>query len=296
MENSDNTKRVQAAARSAVQGTAGSALYDPELALEFFRSTGTLEKIKENTRIFVENEGAGGLFTKRPRMYLLLKGDVGLMVGNKTFGAVRHGEIFGELAVISGLARSATAMARSECSVFSLDEKQFLAALQKTPEFALMLMSIMGQRLRQNIARLGAGGSVAPPAGDHGGVLDRKTLAKLAGELDQQLPASYGAGKVIVSAGATGALMYVVMEGRVAISVGSQVVEHVAPGGIFGEMALVDRSPRAATAAAETDCKLLAIGRNDFIELVKAKPVFGALLLKSMAERTRRWYPQGKPA
>jgi CRP-like cAMP-binding protein len=79
--------------------------------------------------------------------------------------------------------------------------------------------------------------------------------------------------------------MYVVMDGQVSISIGNRVVERVGPGGVFGEMALVDRSPRAATAAAESDCALITIGRNDFIALVKAKPLFGALLLKSLAER-----------
>lgn len=293
MENLDFTKQVEAAARGAVHGAAQSPLYDPVLALKFFRSTGTLENLQGNTRIFVENEKAGGLFSKRPRMYLLLKGEVGLMRGNTFFGTVRQGDIFGELTVISGLPRSATAMAKTDCSILSLDEKRFLAALQQTPEFALMLMSIMAQRLRQSVAKLDAGGSVAGAPVDHGGVFDRKMLAKLASELEHQPAESYESGKVIVSAGATGALMYVVMKGSVAISTGGQVIEHVRPGGIFGEMALVDRSPRAATAAAETDCTLLSIGRNDFIALVKAQPVFGILLLKSMAERASRWYPLG---
>jgi CRP/FNR family cyclic AMP-dependent transcriptional regulator len=293
MENLDFTRRMEAAARSAIQSAAQSPLYNPELALEFFRSAGRQEKIQCNTPIFVENEKAGGLFSKSARMYLLLEGEVGLTFRNTVLGVVKRGEIFGELMVISGLPRSATAIAKIDCSALSLNKKEFLAALQKTPEFALMLMSIMGQRLRRSIAKPGAGGSVASPPVDHGGFLDRKMLAKLARELDEQPPASYGTGKVIVSAGAAGAFMYVVMEGRVAISIGDQVVEHVGPGGFFGEMALVDRSPRAATAAAESDCTLLSIGRNDFITLVKAKPVFGALLLKSMAERARQWYPLG---
>jgi CRP-like cAMP-binding protein len=57
---------------------------------------------------------------------------------------------------------------------------------------------------------------------------------------------------------------------------------------MFGEMALVDRSARAATATAETDCSLLAINRNDFLELVKSKPAFGASLLKSVALRMQQ--------
>jgi CRP-like cAMP-binding protein len=66
------------------------------------------------------------------------------------------------------------------------------------------------------------------------------------------------------------------------------VVEQVGPGGLFGELALVDRSARAATATADTDCRLLAINRNDFLNLVKSKPQFGASLLKSTALRMQQ--------
>ena len=65
------------------------------------------------------------------------------------------------------------------------------------------------------------------------------------------------------------------------------MVERVGPGGIFGEMALVDQSPRSANAAAETDCALLAINRAVFLSLVKSDPTFGISLLSSMAERVR---------
>jgi len=81
--------------------------------------------------------------------------------------------------------------------------------------------------------------------------------------------------------------MYVVLEGRVAISLRGSVVERVGPGGVFGEMALIDQSTRAANAAAETDCVLLGISRNVFLSLVKANPSFGVSLLTAIAERVR---------
>lgn len=275
---------AEAAARSATQGTVQSPIYDPKLALEFFSSTGTVEDKPAGKAIFSEKEKSGGLFSKSARMYLLLNGEIGLMIGNKFFGVVKPGDIVGELAVIAGLPRSATAMAKIECRVLSLDEKQFHAALQKKPEFALMLMSIMVQRLRQSLAKLGP--NAPPPAApaDHSGVLDRKAIDELTGELGAQT-ASFAQGRVIMNAGAVGAFMYVVSEGRVAISVGSGLVERVGPGGIFGEMALVDRAARAATATAEIDCLLLPISRADALELVRVKPLFGASLLKSIAER-----------
>jgi len=279
----------QTTARAIAQGpTAQSPLYQPALALAFFRASGTEEQKPGGKPIFVENEKAGGLFSKSARMYLLLEGEVGLMIRNGFFGVVKKGEIFGELAVIAGLPRTATALAKTDCRLLSLDEKQFHAALQKMPEFALMLMSIMVQRLRRNLAQIGQSGAATSAPAERSDALDRKTLAGLRSQLARQDPAEFPAGKVIMTAGAAGAFMYVVIEGRVVISVGGQVVERVGPGAIFGEMALVDRSARAASATAETDCSLLAIDRNDFLELVKVKPAFGASLLKSIAERMQQ--------
>ena len=281
------TPRPEAVARATAQVAAESPLYQPAIALEFFRSAGTIEEKPAGKLIFSESEKAVVLFSKSARMYLLLEGEIGLMIRNKFFGVVRPGDVFGELAVIAELPRSATAMAKINCRVLSLDEKQFHAALEKKPEFALMLMSIMVQRLRQSIAKLGTARPAVAPA-ERSDILDRKTLASLQNELAAHEPASFPAGKVIMSAGAVGAFMYVVLEGRVAISVGNSVVEHVGPGGIFGELALVDRSARAASVTAEADCRLLAINRADFINLVKTKPVFGASLLKSIAVRMQQ--------
>jgi CRP-like cAMP-binding protein len=54
---------------------------------------------------------------------------------------------------------------------------------------------------------------------------------------------------------------------------------------VFGEMSLVNREPRLASAVAETDCVLLAMSRHMFLTLVKQSPKFGAALLKVVGER-----------
>ena len=282
------TQRPEAAARATAQVAAQSPLYQPALALEFFRSAGTLEEKPGGKPIFAENEKAGGFFSKGARMYLLLEGEIGLMIRNKFFGVVKPGYVFGELAVIADQPRAATAMAKINCRVLSLDAKQFRAALEKKPEFALMLMSIMVQRLRESIAKLGVVRAPVSAPVERSDVLDKNTLADLQGELATQEPAIFPAGKVILSSGAVGAFMYVVLDGSVAITIDRNVVERVGTGGIFGEIALVDRAARAATATAEVDCKLLAINRADVLGLVKANPAFGASLLKSIALRMQQ--------
>jgi CRP-like cAMP-binding protein len=280
--------RPEAVARAAVQVAAQSPLYQPAIALDFFRSAATIEEKPAGKPFFSENEKAGGLFSKSARMYLLLEGEIGLTIRKNFFGVVKAGDVFGELAVIAGLPRSATAMANSNCRVLSLDEKQFHAALERKPEFALMLMSIMVQRLRQSIAKRGSARPATGIPAERSDILDRRTLAELQRELGRPEPTVYREGKVIMSAGAVGAFMYVVLEGRVTISVDKSVVEHVGPGAMFGELALVDRASRAATAIADTDCTLLAINRNEVLGLVKTKPAFGASLLKSIALRMQQ--------
>ena len=281
-------KGAEITAASGIQPTAQSSLYNPDLALAFFRSAGNIEEKKATKPFFTEADRVGGLFSKSPRMYLLLEGEVGLMLNRKFFGIVKQGEIFGELSVIAGLPRSASAIAVSDCRVVSLDSKQFQLALQKAPEFALMLMGIMVQRLRKSISILGGNDPASASAGaaaERGNIFNKKMLSKLARELNAQSPLNVSSGDVIVSTGAVAALMYFVMDGSVAISLGNRVVEHVGPGGFFGEMALLDKAPRAATVTAKTDCTLLPIGREDFLDLVKSKPDFSAALLKAIAVR-----------
>ena len=261
-------------------------VYIPAIARAFFESAGKEEAAPPGTVFFAENEKASRILLKRDKMYLLLEGQVSLTAKGQVIGAVKVGEIFGEMAAITESSRSATAVARSQCRVISLDDRGFNSALQKKPEFALMMMSIMITRLRSMISRL-SGVPNAADAKESPRVFDKTLLATLSQGLGEQAQARYDRGKVIMVAGQTGALMYVVLEGRVSISIRGAVVQYVGPGGVFGEMALVDQSPRAANAAAETDCVLLGINRTVFLNLVKSNPTFGSSLLTAVAERVR---------
>ena len=258
--------------------------YSPELAQKFFGIAGSAEQFAAGEQIFAENQKASGFFTKGARIYLLLEGDVTLTLKGKPLELVMAGEIFGELATIGDYPRSATATARKACRVLALDERQFLQSLQQMPEFALMLMGVMAQRLRRGIARL-AQSPAAAEAPEQKNSLDRKILAEIQHELGDPAPTRAPAGQNIVTQGAVGACMFVVVEGRIAISLDGRVVEYVGPGGIFGEIALVDRAGRAATASAETDSAWLLIARNDFLAMVRSRPAFGMTLLRSMSGR-----------
>lgn len=272
--------------QAAAPAPQAAPIYVPAIARAFFESAGKEESFAAGTVIFAENEKASRILLKRDKMYYLVEGQVGLVAKGKPIGSPKAGEVFGEMATISDSPRSATALARSNCRVLSLDDKQFLAALEKKPEFALMMLGTMIGRLRAMIARI-SGVPNAPADMKESRVFDKTLMASLADGLGDQATVRYNRGQVIMVAGQAGALMYVVSEGRVAISIRGVVLERVGPGGVFGEMALVDQSPRAANAVAESDCALLAINRLVFLNLVKADPTFGISLLGAMAERLR---------
>jgi CRP-like cAMP-binding protein len=283
MDDLDFSKRSPAKAPEPAK----TSIYDPHLAEQFFKLGGTPENVPEGKIIFEENEKGSRLLLKRDKMYLLLEGEVNLVAKKKLLGTVQKGEIFGEMASISQTPRSATAIAKRACRVIGLDNKEFESALRKMPDFALMLMSVMIGRLRGMIARGGAG-LAADGKPKETTVFDEKSRGILARALGDQSRVRYERESVIMKEGQVGVLMYVVLEGRVAVTIQGKLVERVGPGGVFGEMALVERTPRLASAVAETGCTLLAINRNTFLSLVRASPDFGVALLGAVGERARQ--------
>jgi len=265
---------------------AAPPIYNPATALEFFRCGGKPETIAAGTTFFEENEKAG--FLRRDKMYLVIEGEVALTAGGRPLGVVKVGEVFGEMAAISDSPRNATAIAKTACRVIALDDKQFKSALAQKPEFALMLLGMMIMRLRILIGRAARVNALAgEPDPAESRVFDKGLLAALARGLGEAGTARFQRGQPIFRQGQTGLLMFVVQEGRVALSIGQQVVQRVGAGGVFGEMALVDQSPRAASATADDECVLLGFNRAIFVNLVKSNPEFGASLLAAMAERVR---------
>jgi len=98
----------------------------------------------------------------------------------------------------------------------------------------------------------------------------------------------FEAGATIFEQGEPADRMYVVTSGSVALSVGGRVVETLGPGGLFGEMAVIEREPRSGTAVAETDTELVGIDKRHFWFLVQETPYFAELVMRVMARRLRR--------
>jgi CRP/FNR family transcriptional regulator, cyclic AMP receptor protein len=99
---------------------------------------------------------------------------------------------------------------------------------------------------------------------------------------------SFKQGDIIFKAGDPGDCMYAVVDGTVEIRIRGASVEQIAPGGVFGEMGLIDAQPRSADAVAATDCSLAVISEKRFLRLVEMMPQFALQMMRVITQRLRR--------
>jgi len=82
--------------------------------------------------------------------------------------------------------------------------------------------------------------------------------------------------------------MYAVLDGAIELYVGGTLVETVERGGLFGEMALIEKESRGATAVAKTDAKVVAVDEAKFLFLIQQTPNFSIHVMKVLSDRLRR--------
>ncbi len=82
----------------------------------------------------------------------------------------------------------------------------------------------------------------------------------------------------------SGETLFIVLEGGIKLTVKGQELAVLNPGTHFGEMALVDKAPRSATATTTTDTRLLAIERSHFYELMRQDPTMSVKLMWSFMQ------------
>lgn len=94
-------------------------------------------------------------------------------------------------------------------------------------------------------------------------------------------------GETVFSAGDPGSEMFIVKSGTVDIVIDGRVVETVGQNGIFGEMALIDGSPRSATVVATSDSVIVPVAERQFVFMVEKTPYFALNVLRTLARRLR---------
>lgn len=117
------------------------------MKITLFHDSEDSEPVREGQTLFREGDLGDSFF-------VVTAGEVDILVGDELVETVGPGGVVGEMAMIDGGARSASAIARTDSRVVRLDEKRFKFLVQQTPNFAVQVMRIMADRLRRMDSRL----------------------------------------------------------------------------------------------------------------------------------------------
>jgi len=93
--------------------------------------------------------------------------------------------------------------------------------------------------------------------------------------------------EIIFDEGEEGQALYLVMSGRVQLSRGPEgslrLQTELGPGSFFGDLALLDNSPRSAQARALDACEMAVFFRDDFLALMETDAVIGYKISLALA-------------
>ena len=92
---------------------------------------------------FLFREGDSG-----DKMYVLLEGEIEILLGDFVLETVGPGSLIGEMALIHDNPRTATAVAKTPCRLAEISRRRFHFLVQQTPHFATHVMKTLADRLR----------------------------------------------------------------------------------------------------------------------------------------------------
>jgi CRP/FNR family cyclic AMP-dependent transcriptional regulator len=114
--------------------------------------------------------------------------------------------------------------------------------------------------------------------------LERSDLARIGKSV---VPRSFAKGDEIVKEGEQAVAFYVIVKGKVEVMKAGESLNTLGPGESFGEMALLDGFPRAASVRAADDTECLVMTRWDFAAELHTNPSIALAMLPVMSKRIR---------
>jgi len=249
-------------------------------------------------------------------LYVILNGSADVQTPQGHVSQLRAGDVFGELALIDEEPRTATVRAAGQLTVARIPRSGFTRLLQEEPGIAVGLIGGLTRILRAAQAgaksRTGdaAVGRLLDSAGVPGGtgLGERAALGWLSTlsevPLFQALSKRhlgrvlrlaelrrFAAGGTIVRYGAPGDAFHIVLDGRAEARPPVGRKRELLPGDFFGELALLDGAPRAATVVALDDVTTARLPRAAFLKLVREEPTVARSILRGLARIVRDLAP-----
>ncbi len=178
---------------------------------------------------------------------------------NLTLALLGEGNIFGEMAALSGYPRSATVSAKEDLYLLEIPAKVLKDLMKHSSSFKETIEGFYFERAVRNYLRK------VPLFAS----LDDAILEKLEKGINLK---SFNQGDIIFREGDPGDSLYVIRTGFVKITKkhgdNDQIVAYLSQGNYFGEMALLEDEKRSATISAFTKVEVLQVIKEDFNTLL----------------------------
>ena len=189
-------------------------------------------------------------------------------------GVLKPGDSFGEAALADGGIRSAIVRCSTAVDVLRIDRNDFLQLTQQVPELKHYVeMTGRNRALQSFLYQFSNFGRLPAPA--------------LRSVIDNLAPIGFEKGSLIIRQGDDAGPMYVIEKGRARAFAGINGKERnlafYREGDFFGELSILNGSPRAANVEAFTDCQLLALDPQSVLDLRNRFPEFDKLLSERLA-------------
>lgn len=184
------------------------------------------------------------------------------------------GSFLGEMGLISGRRRSATAVSVGESWILEVPRKAMLKLLRLAPGSKRVIDSFFLLRALGNVLGTGLDES------------SERDLWRLAGrsklvELDRD--------EVLFAEGSPSDALYLLRSGMLKLTKTSGekeiVLTYLVAGNFFGESALLDDSPRTATVTTIFPSEIVVLERSDFLGFLESHPEVRMRLLEDLSER-----------
>ena len=196
--------------------------------------------------------------------FAIMKGIVEISINavghdNLILALLEEGNIFGEMAALSGQPRNATVTAKDDLTLLEIPSTTLKGLMKESPDFSDAIESLYSERAVRTYLR------------------KVPYLAKLSPNVLEQMEnrvhlKTYNQGDIIFNEGDEGNALYIIRSGFVKVSKmqdnKEKIVAYISHGNYFGEMALLEDEKRSATISAFTKTELIQVLKEDFLDLL----------------------------
>ena len=188
---------------------------------------------------------------------------------------LRPGDVFGEAALGDGGSRNAMVRCSTAVEALRLNRADFLKLCEDVPEIQHQVEMTKRHRAMQGFLY----------EFSNFGRLSSAAIRSLIEKLD---PVEVKKGNLIIRQGESAGPMYILEKGRARAFAGNNGRERnlafYRDGDFFGELSILNGSPRAASVEAFSDCRLLALEPDEVEDLKRNFPDFGKLMEERLAQ------------